>query len=45
MLEYKGREYKTIYTGNNLTDDLHKFLDVNIDSEILTYKKFKMLII
>ena len=41
MLEQKGKGYQPLYTRNNLTDDLHEFLGLNTDNEILTYKKFK----
>ena len=41
MLEQKGKGYHPLYTRNNLTDDLHEFLGLNNDNEILTYKKFK----
>ena len=42
MLEQKGKGYQPLYTRNNLTDDLHEFLGLNTDNEILTYKKFKI---
>ena len=41
MLEHKGKGFEPIQTRDNLTDDLHKFLGINTDTEILTYKKFK----
>ena len=41
MLEQKGKGYQPLYTRNDLTDDLHEFLGLNTDNEILTYKKFK----
>lgn len=44
MLEHKGKGYEPIYTRNDLTDDLHRFLGVNTDNEILTYKKIKKII-
>lgn len=41
MLEHKGKGYEPIYTRTNLTDDLHRFLGINTDNEIITYKKVK----
>ena len=41
MLEHKGKGYEPIYTRTDLTDDLHRFLGVNTDNEIITYKKIK----
>lgn len=41
MLEHKGKGFEPIQTRDDLTDDLHNFLGVNTDTEILTYKKFK----
>lgn len=44
MLEHKGKGYEPIYTRNDLTDDLHRFLGVNTDNEIVTYKKIKKIL-
>lgn len=41
MLEIKGKGYIPEYTRNDLTDDLHSFLGINTDNEIVTYKKIK----
>ncbi len=41
LLEHKGKGYEPTYTRNNLTDDLHRFLGINTDNEIITYKKIK----
>ena len=41
MLEHKGKGFEPIQTRDNLTDDLHAFLGINTDTEILTYKKIK----
>ena len=41
MLEHKGKGFEPIQTRDNLTDDLHTFLGINTDTEILSYKKFK----
>lgn len=41
MLEHKGKGFEPVQTRDDLTDDLHNFLGVNTDTEILTYKKFK----
>ena len=41
MLEHKGKGFEPIQTRDNLTDDLHTFLGINTDTEILTYKKIK----
>jgi len=44
MLEHKGKGYEPIQTRNNLTDDLHQFLGINTDTEIITYKKIKKIL-
>ena len=41
MLEHIGKGFEPIQTRDNLTDDLHQFLGINTDTEIITYKKFK----
>lgn len=41
MLEHKGKGYEPIQTRNDLTDDLHRILGINTDTEIITYKKIK----
>ena len=41
MLEHKGKGFEPEYKRNDLTDDLHSFLGLNTDTEILTYKKIK----
>ena len=41
MLEHKGKGFEPIYTRTDLTDDLHSFLGINTDNEIVTYKKIK----
>lgn len=41
VLETKGDGYLPAYTRTDLTDDLHRIFDLNTDTEILTYKKFK----
>lgn len=41
MLEFKGKGFVPEYTRTNLTDDLHRFLGINTDNEIITYKKIK----
>ena len=41
LLEHKGKGFEPIQTRNNLTDDLHNFLGIKTDTEILTYKKIK----
>ena len=41
MLEHKGKGFEPIYTRTDLTDDLHRFLGINTDNEIITYKKIK----
>ena len=41
MLEHKGKGFEPIQTRNDLTDDLHSFLGIKTDTEILTYKKIK----
>ena len=41
MLEHKGKGYVPIQTRNDLTDALHNYLGINIDTEILTYEKVK----
>ncbi len=44
MLEHKGKGYEPIQTRDDLTDDLHKFLGINTDTEIITYKKIKKIL-
>ena len=44
MLEQKGKGYQPTYTRTNLTDDLHQFLGINTDNEIITYKKIKKIL-
>ena len=39
MLEHKGKGFEPIQNRNDLTDDLHRFLGINTDNEIVTYKK------
>ena len=39
MLELKGKGYIPEYTRTDLTDDLHCFLGINTDYEIIDYKK------
>ena len=41
VLETKGDGYLPDYTRTDLTDDLHAFLGINTDNEIITYKKLK----
>ena len=44
MLEHNGKGFEPIQTRNNLTDDLHHFLGINTDTEILTYEKIKKIL-
>ena len=44
MLEQKGKGFHPTYTRNDLTDDLHQFLGINTDNEIITYKKIKKIL-
>ena len=44
MLEHKGKGFVPTYTRTNLTDELHQFLGINTDKEILTYKKIKKIL-
>ena len=39
MLELKGKGFVPLQTRDDLTDDLHAFLGLNTDTEIITYKK------
>ena len=41
LLEHKGKCFEPIQTRDDLTDDLHKFLGIKTDTEIITYKKIK----
>ena len=41
LLEHKGKGFEPVYTRTDLTDDLHQFLGINTDNEIITYKKIK----
>ncbi len=44
MLEHKGKGYEPIQNRDDLTDDLHLFLEVNTDTEIVSYKKIKKIL-
>ena len=44
LLEHKGKGYEPIQTRDDLTDDLHAFLGLNTDTEIITYKKIKKIL-
>lgn len=44
MLEHKGKGYEPIQDRNDLTDDLNRFLGINIDTQIITYKKIKKIL-
>ena len=44
MLDFKGKGYIPEYTRTNLTDDLHRFLSINTDNEIVDYKKIKKIL-
>lgn len=44
MLEHKGKGFEPIQTRDNLTDDLHNFLGIKTDTEILTYKKIEKIL-
>ena len=44
LFEQKGKGYQPTFTRNDLTDDLHRFLGINTDNEIITYKKIKKLL-
>ena len=41
MLEQKGKGYIPTQDRDDLTDDLHAFLGIKTDTEIVTYKKIK----
>ena len=41
MLELKGKGFVPLQARDDLTDDLHAFLGLNTDTEIITYKKIK----
>ena len=44
MLEHNGKGFEPIQTRDNLTDDLHNFLGINTDTEILTYEEIKKIL-
>ena len=44
LLEQKGKGYEPEYKRTDLTDDLHQFLGINTDTEIITYKKIKKIL-
>ena len=44
MFEHKGKGYVPEYTRTDLTDDLHYFLGINTDNEIVDYKKIKKIL-
>lgn len=39
MLEHKVLSYKSIYEKTNIIDNLRDIFKLNIDTEIVTYKK------
>lgn len=41
LLEHKGKGFEPIQIRTDLTDDLHQFLGLNTDTEIVSYKKIK----
>ena len=41
VLEHKGKGYEPVYTRDDLTDDLHRFLGINTDTEFINYKKIQ----
>ena len=41
MLEHKGKGFEPTETRTDLTDDLNRFLGIDLDTEIVTYKKIK----
>lgn len=45
MVEHKGLGYEPIYERNNITDNLHEIFNFNTDTEIVTYKKIKKILI
>lgn len=44
LLEQKGKGYEPAYKRTDLTDDLHQFLGVTTDNQIITYKKIKKIL-
>lgn len=44
LFEQKGKGFQPTYTRDNLTDDLHQFLGINTDNEIITYKKIEKIL-
>lgn len=44
VLETKGDGYLPAYMRTDLTDDLHALFGLNMDVEIITYKKFKKIL-
>ncbi len=44
LLEQKGKGYEPAYKRTDLTDDLHQFLRVTTDNQIITYKKIKKIL-
>ena len=45
MVEHKVLGYEPIYERNNITDNLHEIFNFNTDTEIVTYKKIKKILI
>ena len=44
LLEHKGKGYEPDYKRTDLTDNLHRILGENTDTEIITYKKIKQIL-
>ena len=44
LLEHKGKGYVPTYTRTDLTDDLHRFLGIDTDNQVITYKKIKKIL-
>lgn len=44
LLEHKGKGYVPTYTRTDLTDGLHRFLGIDTDNQVITYKKIKKIL-
>jgi hypothetical protein len=44
ILEHIGKGFEPIYNRDTLTDDLHNFLGINTDTQIVTYKKIEKIL-
>ena len=44
LLEHKGKGYEPTYKRTDITDDLHRFLGIDTDNQVITYEKIKKIL-